>query len=483
MNLLESLAGGLRGAAGVLSPDIQQRTMAEDQQNNAMRQQQKMQMAQHIQKQVESGAMAPEAGVAALVQLGAPQEVAKQMVGGPGMAAQTQAVALERAKRQEAATTRIMSDPGIQEALQSGDARKIQKVMGVFIANQLPIPAHLKDIMESTRLEQIGAGGARDPRSGEIFAPVARPTTEGAQRTVQKGDQRVTERFTNGKWEEVGSGPMFARQVAPIVNIGGSGGGSGGGRPLTDIAKLNEDLKAGRITQEQFDADMSKRGIGVNLMGGRESVFLNRVLTASNQVNKDLQNIVLQPLSASRGIFGGRSQGKSLFEAAKETLATSMTTQEVQSYNVLATGIQRNLAAIESAGLAPPNSLMHMMDAVVFKEGDTNFTKLQKLAQTRQVVEAGLETILSNPRMAPEQKQHAQQLLDDVRKAVPFSGRDVIKLGTLQQTDPKATLKSVMESEKRAGGRAPQAALDYLRANPGTKDAFKAKYGYLPEGM
>jgi len=221
----------------------------------------------------------------------------------------------------------------------------------------------------------------------------------------------------------------------------------------------------------------------IELMGGRESVFLNRVLTASNQVNKDLTNIVEQPISATRGIFGGRGQGPSLFEAAKEALTTKMTTQEVQSYNVLATGIQRNLAAIEAAGLAPPNSLMHMMDAVIFKEGDSNFTKLQKLAQTRQIVEAGLETILANPRVSEGQKKHAEDMLEGIRKAVPFNGRDLIKLGALQQSNPNATLREVMEAEKRGGGGAPKAALDYLKSHPETKGAFKAKYGYLPEGM
>ena len=32
-------------------------------------------------------------------------------------------------------------------------------------------------------------------------------------------------------------------------------------------------------------------------------------------------------------------------------------------------------------------------------------------------------------------------------------------------------------------GSAPQAAIDYLRSNPQMNGAFKAKYGYLPEGM
>ncbi|MBF9666383.1 hypothetical protein IAI38_11655, partial [Streptococcus pseudopneumoniae] len=85
-----------------------------------------------------------------------------------------------------------------------------------------------------------------------------------------------------------------------------------------------------------------------------------------------------------------------ILDATKEVLANKLTSQEVQSYNVMSTGFQRALASIEAAGLMPTGQLTHQMDAVIFKEGDTNFTKLQKLAQTRQIVEEGLETALSN---------------------------------------------------------------------------------------
>ena len=222
-------------------------------------------------------------------------------------------------------------------------------------------------------------------------------------------------------------------------------------------------------------------GVRATLLGANESAQLNRVLMGGNQVAKALGNIVNIPISSSSGIFGGRSQGSSLFEAGKESLTNTMTTQEVQTYNVLTTGIQRSLAAIESAGLAPTNSLMHMMQAVTLKEGDTQFTKLLKLAETRQVVEAAYEVVLSNPRVSESQKKQAQEALDAIRSHVPFTPLQVMQLNTLQQENPKTTMKDIMTKAKSGG--APQAAIDYLKANPGTKDAFKEKYGYLPEGF
>lgn len=196
---------------------------------------------------------------------------------------------------------------------------------------------------------------------------------------------------------------------------------------------------------EQASELLTQRGEQkLNVTGGRESVYVQRMMMGANQASKDLANVVQLPLTASTGIFGGRKQGPGLFDAGKEVLANKATGQEAQAYNAMATGFQRSLAQIESAGLMPSGSLTHQMDAVLFKEGDTNLTKLHKLAQTRQIVEAGMEVVDANPRVSPEEKAKVKGVLDSIRKSVPFTHSDLIQLQLLQDSNPNATLKDVI---------------------------------------
>ncbi len=197
-------------------------------------------------------------------------------------------------------------------------------------------------------------------------------------------------------------------------------------------------------------------------MGSREQVFLGRILSASNQAAKDLSNVVELPMTASSGVFGGRKQGGGLLDATKEVLANKMTDQDAQTYNALSTGFQRNLAAIESAGLAPNGSLSHQMDSLIFKEGDFNSTKLHKLAQIRQIVEAGLETALANPRMPESQRKHAEDVIASIQESVPFTQKDLLRLDIAQAKNPDATLKDVMESMKGGGEVTNKAQYDAL---------------------
>lgn len=206
--------------------------------------------------------------------------------------------------------------------------------------------------------------------------------------------------------------------------------------------------KKRELEQRYVMAEANKK-IGINLAGGRESVFINRVVNSGNQAAADLENVVKMPLTVSRGIFGGRTQGGSLFEAGKETLANTMTTEDVQLYNTFATGFQRALAAIEGAGLAPTNALMHQMDQVIFKEGDTNFVKLAKLAQTRQIVEKGLDTVTANSRVDPGTKKLVEEIIGKIRKSVPFTGQDLLKLRKEQQINPNISLADVVPALKK----------------------------------
>lgn len=220
--------------------------------------------------------------------------------------------------------------------------------------------------------------------------------------------------------------PAAAVVEARMPTFSGSPAEQARARNTWLLAKAKHDIKA-----------------DVNLAGGRESTFINRVVMSGNQAAADLETVVQLPMTASRGIFGGRGQDTGIFNAGKETLANKMTTQEVQTYNVAATGFQRALAAIEGAGLAPTNALMHQMDAVIFKEGDTNFTKLTKLAQTRQIVAKGLETISANPRVPDETKRHIDEILAKVNKAVPFTTTDLLTLQKQQAINPNTTLEDI----------------------------------------
>lgn len=185
-------------------------------------------------------------------------------------------------------------------------------------------------------------------------------------------------------------------------------------------------------------------------MSGRESVFTHRILTSANEAAGDLGNVVQLPLTSSTGWFAGRQQGPGLMDATKEVLANKLTTQEVQSYNVMATGFQRSLATIEASGLMPSGSLTHQMDAVMFREGDTNLTKLQKLAQTRQIVEKGLEVVLSNSRIGKAEEEQTRGIVKKLEEAVPFTQSDLMKLFAAQQTNPAATLKDTMPKIKQS---------------------------------
>lgn len=185
---------------------------------------------------------------------------------------------------------------------------------------------------------------------------------------------------------------------------------------------------------------------------GREAIFNKRIVLSSNQAMKDLENVTQLPMTASTGILGGRKQGPGMMDAGMEVLANKMTGQEAQSYNVMSTGFQRSLATIEAAGLMPSGSLTHQMDAVIFKEGDTNFTKLHKLAQTRQIVESGLEVLLADDRVSQDVKDQVKTIIGRVQKAVPFTHSDLIQLSKDQMSNPNITMADVVKQKKTAPG-------------------------------
>lgn len=216
--------------------------------------------------------------------------------------------------------------------------------------------------------------------------------------------------------------------------------------------------------------------------------FNDRIVSAAALATADAGNLMQLPLSSSSGLLGQGHTG-SIFDASKNALAQSMTPQDDQTYKVMATGLQRNLSQIESAGLAPSGSLTNMMESAIANPGDTGMTKLHRFAQIRQIVDVGLDALKSDPTLSDLQRQKADELVESIHKSIPFTHADLIKFDAEGRGDETFGQYSqrVLGNDLKAAPKPPAPALDeWLKQvrplNPGVSDAdltahYKATHG------
>jgi len=218
------------------------------------------------------------------------------------------------------------------------------------------------------------------------------------------------------------------------------------------VTMRGQDLEAGRANVPSgYERDPNNPGALRPIIGGphdpnatsagmdsRSSVMFNRVAASANEAVTALKNIAELPVTTSTGWFGGASPSTTLMGSVKSVLGQKVTSQEAQDYKTMIAGVSRSLSTIETAGLAPNGSITHSMDSITLNEGDSQLTKLRKLAETRQIIEKGIEPNLSNPKLAPAQRQLIERIVSDVQQAIPFTQHDITKLQ--QSKNPNATL-------------------------------------------
>jgi len=225
-----------------------------------------------------------------------------------------------------------------------------------------------------------------------------------------------------------------------------------------NITMRGQDLEAGRAgIPAGYERDPNTPGALRPIAGGphdpnavsagmdsRSSVMFNRVAASANEAVQALKNIAELPVTTSTGWFGGASPPTTLMGSVKSVLGQKITSQEAQDYKTMIAGVSRSLSTIETAGLAPNGSITHSMDSITLNEGDSQLTKLRKLAETRQIIEKGIEPNLSNPKLAPAQRDLINKIITEVQGAIPFTQHDITKLQ--QSKNPNATLMDFAKS-------------------------------------
>jgi len=191
--------------------------------------------------------------------------------------------------------------------------------------------------------------------------------------------------------------------------------------------------------------------------GGKESPAASRVIQAFTQTSDALENLANLPITTTGPMFQ-QKQFNSLYTAPLSALNQKLSDETSQKLQTRMTGVARGLAALESGGAA--TGLVGLTDSiekgVFIQAGSSLNVTLDKLGEMRRIVESSAKAQMSDPKIAPERKALIQQELDIVRKAIPFTQKDIDRAAKEAQDNPdmsftEFTTKNPIGGEKPRG--------------------------------
>ena len=231
----------------------------------------------------------------------------------------------------------------------------------------------------------------------------------------------------------------------------------------------------------------------LNPKGNKTSVFergyANNFVTSSAELVPATSNLNIltqggvSPITA--GVFTNL-KGTGLLSATGAAFGNTITSAEAGQYESIMLPVIQNIGTMQNAGRRTTIAqLDNLKNALIAKPGQPYVVQIQKMGELRQIAEAATEAAMANPALSDEQKALVKGNLEKVKTAIPFTGADVAKFSVYSKKNPSVKFKDWLKtngSDKEELNKAPQAALDMLAKDPSLKDAFRAKYGYLPEG-
>jgi hypothetical protein len=239
---------------------------------------------------------------------------------------------------------------------------------------------------------------------------------------------------------------------------------------------------------KELEAKLNPKGSASSVY---ERGYANNFVTSSAELVPATSNLNIltqggvSPITA--GVFTG-IKGTGILSSTGAVLGTTITSAESGQYESIMLPVIQNIGTMQNAGRRTTISqLDNLKNALIAKPGQQYVVQIQKMGELRQIAEAAVDAAMTNPALTDDQKAAVKGNLEKVKQAIPFTGSDVAKYSVYAKKNPTVQFKDWLKvngSDKEAfgGSKAPQEALDMLAKDKSLAPAFKAKYGYLPEG-
>ena len=241
-------------------------------------------------------------------------------------------------------------------------------------------------------------------------------------------------------------------------------------------AELDKDTLT-QMAQQYLAGDNSvKQGLGYGVQGSKNRVNLQKA------IQEEARKAGMSPQDVATSI--AEFQG---LKAGERTLATraAQASMAVNEANNMADLVTDASSKVSRTNFIPANK------AIIAYQKNTGDPEVVKYgAAINSFINAYARAISPTGQPTVSDKDHGREMLEAAQ-----SHKQVV--ATIDQMKKEmaaakeAPAQSKQELRNLASGRkeekpkqeAPAGAIDYLKAHPELKDQFKAKYGYLPEGM
>lgn len=232
--------------------------------------------------------------------------------------------------------------------------------------------------------------------------------------------------------------------------------------------KENGEIKRGPLTDAEAIKKRDTQGVSeLNIAptgkaAGDAYGFNEIVTTAANEATASINNMVSMPATVSTGLFGGR-QTVNLLTAPLDALTNTLTTEDVQRYNIEVNNFGKFIAQLQKGGRAVTNyDIQNSSAAFAIRVGDTPLTVLTRLAQMRQAAERAIEVRIASPKTDENLKKILRQNEQDIKNAIPFTVNEVNQYALKESGDVPFSdvIKEFMKQSKQPKSQEDDAVSD-----------------------
>jgi hypothetical protein len=170
------------------------------------------------------------------------------------------------------------------------------------------------------------------------------------------------------------------------------------------------------------------QGAGQTQRATQQQAITQRAVNSLGGVASALETIVELPQGSTTGWLPNLQTKDGMFNAIRNQLGRKIAPVDAELMNTTFTGIGRNLAAIESSGLASGlSTLANQMEKGTYISAgvDDPYKVAMKLADIKRIATENIQPSIDSGLMTDKQAKTAQELVNRIENIIPYNTKDV----------------------------------------------------------